>query len=47
MSDAANKLAVMREELETLKLEAALKLRPTIKRGEKVIYLYRPQFLPY
>ena len=47
MSDAANKLAVMREELETLKSEAALKLRPTIKRGEKVIYLYRPQFLPY
>ena len=47
MSDAATKLAAMREELEALKSEAALKLRPTTKRGEKVIYLYRPQFLPY
>ena len=37
MSDAADKLAAMREELEALKAEAALKLRPTAKRGEKVI----------
>ena len=36
MSDAADKLAAMREELEALKAEAALKLRPTAKRGEKV-----------
>ena len=47
MSDAADKLAAVREELEALKSEAALKLRSPVKRGEKVIFAVLSSYLTF